>query len=254
MGDITKFFTSRYNTSVHYLVEHPAVCLLAGTVIVLGAMWIINRTKKRKHAGDIDLNKYRPPFLGTQLEKMPYIIKWTVTRVLFLPTLLFNIFNYYTLPAGLYDWWNRIDKNLILGAMPFHVMVPTLYREGVRAVVNTCDEWEGPVSAYREHNIKHHWTPVIDYTSPTEDQIEKAVEFMRKTAERGDTVYLHCKAGKGRSVTIAICYLMITYQISAQNALKMIIQQRPQVSKYLWRRSAVIEFARRHNLYTEPLN
>jgi len=39
--------------------------------------------------------------------------------------------------------------------------------------------------------------------------------------------------------------------ISAQQSLRAIIENRPQVSKYLWRRPVVKEFANRHHINTE---
>jgi len=118
-------------------------------------------------------------------------------------------------------------------------------------VINTCDEYKGPIIAYEKYDIKQLWLPIIDFTSPSLLQIESAVAFIENYATRHETVYLHCKAGKGRSTTIALCYLMKSQRISAQKALLKIIEVRPQVSKYLWRRPVVIEFARRYNIETE---
>lgn len=61
-------------------------------------------------------------------------------------------------------------------------------------------------------------------------------------------------AGKGRSVTFAVCYLMKAHQVSAQEALRMIIRHRPQVCKYVWNRECVAKFASKHNLQIRENN
>jgi len=250
MASLVNFFSYRYRVITWYIHEHPAFCLAVTTTFIIATVWIMNRTKKRPSPA-IDLNKYAISKFGQLLEKTPDSVKWTVTRIMFFPSLLYNIFNYYTLPTGMHDWYNRIDKYLILGALPWHSTIPLLYKEGVRGVVNTCEEYEGPTSTYNQYSIKQLHIGITDFTSPTSQQIDQAIAFIEKYVDRGESVYLHCKAGKGRSTTIAVCYLMKAHNISAQQALKMIIQCRPQVSKYVWRRPCVIEFARRHNIDTE---
>jgi len=250
MTSLANFFLYRYRVITWYIHEHPATCLAIATSFIFLTVWTLNRTK-RKPSSAIDMNKYEIHRFGKYLEQSPFWLKWTLTRIIFFPSLFWNIFNYYTLPAGMHDWYNRIDKYLILGALPWYQTVPALYKEGVRGVINTCEEYAGPLSTYDQYGIKQLYIPVTDFTSPTAEQIEQAVSFIEKFANRGESVFLHCKAGKGRSTTVAICYLMKAHNITAQQALRIIIQCRPQVSKYVWRRPCVIEFARRHNIFTE---
>lgn len=110
-----------------------------------------------------------------------------------------------------------------------------LHALGVRGVVNTCDEYAGPVRTYRAHGIEQLHIPVVDYTSPSVTQIEQAVRFIEEHAARGDKVYVHCKgacylrppaslthiAGKGRSTTVVVCYLMKAHKLTAQQALRV---------------------------------
>lgn len=56
--------------------------------------------------------------------------------------------------------------------------------------------------------------PTVDYSSPSTEDIEKGIEFMQKYADQDETVYVHCKAGRTRSVTLVGCYL-IQVQISS---------------------------------------
>jgi hypothetical protein len=90
------------------------------------------------------------------------------------------------------NWWDRVDDSIILGALPFYWYrrslflfassvcrvvsrishgafvvsncplvadgmcrhVPLLYNQGVRGVVNTCDEYAGPVQTYARYGIE----------------------------------------------------------------------------------------------------
>jgi len=88
------------------------------------------------------------------MESLPYTMKWLFTRVTFYPSLMWNLFNYYLQPFGKHDWWNRIDNYLLLGALPSKYAVSELYKEGVRGVINTCDEYTGPISTYEQYGIK----------------------------------------------------------------------------------------------------
>jgi protein-tyrosine phosphatase len=48
-----------------------------------------------------------------------------------------------------------------------------------------------------------------------------------------------------------MAYLMKKYRLSPQQALRFILKKRPQVSRYLWRREVLIEWAKKHNIPTD---
>ena len=112
----------------------------------------------------------------------------------------------------------------------------------IGAVVNMCREYSGPLAAYQEHGIISVTFPTPDLCEPSYEDVINAVAFMRtyiktrnklkndptvKTSVATDTsssesettndqnnghnsrrVLVHCKAGRGRSVCIALCYLL----------------------------------------------
>lgn len=75
-----------------------------------------------------------------------------MARLLFWPTLLWNMLLGRVLRVR--HWWDRVDDHVILGALPLSRDVPRLAAEGVRAVVNTCEEYAGPVDAYARAGIE----------------------------------------------------------------------------------------------------
>ena len=65
-------------------------------------------------------------------------MKRLVARLLFVPTLLWNMLLGRLL--GLRRWWDAVDDHVILGAFPFARDARRLQALGVGAVVNTCEE------------------------------------------------------------------------------------------------------------------
>ena len=72
-------------------------------------------------------------------------------RIVFWPTLAWNYLLGRVLNVR--RWWDRIDEHVIVGAYPFAGDVASLRGEGVRAVVNTCEEYAGPLTEYDKHGI-----------------------------------------------------------------------------------------------------
>jgi atypical dual specificity phosphatase len=170
--------------------------------------------------------------------------EWVRARIVYIPTLVWNLLLGRWLRTR--DWWNRIDKQVILGALPFSWDIPKLSAEGVRAVVNTCQEYRGPVEKYLEYGIQQLRIPTIDFTHPSLEDIERAVEFMNRQIADGKTVYVHCKAGRARSATVVVCWLIQNKQISAARAHQWVKRYRPQVNHHLAHRPVIREFERRH--------
>jgi len=77
-----------------------------------------------------------------------------------------------------------------LGALPIEKRLrEVVEREKVTATLNLCEEWRGNQQLYRELRVTELHLPVIDYTSPTIQQIEAGVNFLLERAARGETVY-----------------------------------------------------------------
>lgn len=79
---------------------------------------------------------------------------------------------------------------------------------GVRAVINMCDEYKGPVEAYSRLGIRQLWLPTVDHFEPSLESMKDAVRFIQECKERKERVYVHCKAGHGRGAAIALCWMI----------------------------------------------
>lgn len=164
-------------------------------------------------------------------------------RTVFYPTLCWNFLLARILKVR--HWWDHIDPHVIVGAFPFGRDVVAMHQDGVRAVVNTCEEYSGPVKQYAQHGIEQLHIPTTDFTHPRIEDVEQAVEFVQEHARRGETVYIHCKAGRARSATVALCWLIKYRGMSAPQAQATLLKFRPHINPRLTLRPVVQEFAKR---------
>ena len=168
---------------------------------------------------------------------------WIKARTVFYPTLWWNMLLGRVLKVR--NWWDPIDEFVVLGAFPFASDVPKLAEAGIKGVVNTCEEYAGPFAQYERHGIEQFRMPTIDFTHPKLDDVSRAVDFMDTQIEQGHKVYVHCKAGRGRSATVAICWLMKNKGMSAAEAQAFLLTKRPHVNPRLPERPVVQEFEKR---------
>lgn len=151
-------------------------------------------------------------------------------RALFYPTLLYNVVRNKI--QSEFRWWDRVDEFLLLGAVPFPTDVPRLKALGVGGVVTLNEPYETlvPTSLYYEHDIEHLVIPTRDYLfAPSHKDIHRAVEFIHGNALCGKTTYIHCKAGRGRSTTIVLCYLVKHKEMTPESAYEYVRSIRPRV-------------------------
>lgn len=160
--------------------------------------------------------------------------------VVYYPTLWWNIFQGRL--TRRWQWWTVLEPTLILGAVPFRSDVEKLSKLGVKAIVNTCEEFPGHLDLYEKFGIEQFWMPTVDFRPPKLADVQAAVSFMQRQIGAGKPVYVHCKAGRARSATVVVCYLAAHYDWTAEQALKWILERRPQVLKTIANRHVVREF------------
>ncbi|KAM0071341.1 putative phosphoric monoester hydrolase [Helianthus debilis subsp. tardiflorus] len=98
-----------------------------------------------------------------------------------------------------------IEVFFLLGVVPFLKDVYRLKQLNVGGGVTLKESYETlvPTSFYQACDIDHLVIPTQDIAHPvipTRDYLENAT--------RSRTTYMHCKAGKERSTTIMLCYLV----------------------------------------------
>ncbi|MCH8922683.1 MAG: dual specificity protein phosphatase family protein [Planctomycetes bacterium] len=138
--------------------------------------------------------------------------------------------------------WDEIDDGVLLGGLPWKRDAAGLHEAGVRAVVNTCEEYDGPVQEYARLGIEQLHLPTVDFLPPSFEAINEAVDFIDRHRGAGHAVYVHCKAGRGRSATIVLCWLMRERGMTPDEAQQFMQQRRRQVSRRLAQREVVQQF------------
>jgi len=131
-----------------------------------------------------------------------------------------------------WDFTHLDGTKVFLGSVPrTHDNLQELYAAGVRAVVSLNQRWEPQVSgdigeACRDCGLAHLNLPTPDFSAPTQRDICAAVDFISEHVARGDSVYVHCNGGKGRSAVCVIAYLIRTHDLGPVEAYNFVASQR----------------------------
>jgi atypical dual specificity phosphatase len=76
--------------------------------------------------------------------------------------------------------------------------------------------------------ISYLHVPVEDYKAPTMDQIKSTVSYIEhQLATNGNTILVHCAAGKGRTGTILAAYLIKKDRLSTDETIRRLRTLRP---------------------------
>ena len=66
-----------------------------------------------------------------------------------------------------------------------------------------------PQQEWAEWGVTQLQLSTVDFNNaPSQEMIQRGVAFIEEMNENEKTVYVHCKAGRGRSTTLVACYLM----------------------------------------------
>lgn len=144
---------------------------------------------------------------------------WYYKRV-FYDAALLSIILINKYDSSMWPWWNKIDENVLVGAIPLsnENHAEMLKNERVTGVLTLLEPFEietvgvlsDPVSKedWEKYDIEHKFIEIGDLQPLTMELIAEGVAFIKKHADANGLVYVHCKAGQGRSVSMVICYLL----------------------------------------------
>ncbi|EFA85507.1 hypothetical protein PPL_01464 [Heterostelium album PN500] len=71
--------------------------------------------------------------------------------------------------------------------------------------------------------------------------------------EYGNNVFIHCKAGRGRSGAVAICWVAYHHRLSLEAAQQYLLERRSKVRKTLYKQKNVNAFYSKYCLNRSPL-
>jgi|GEM_PF-4464451 len=113
------------------------------------------------------------------------------------------------------DAWNPILPNLWIGRLLTIKEANQAIAQGVVATLDlTC-----AFSEARPLREKTHYKnlAVLDLTAPSQEALLEAAIWIHKQMDQ-DVVYLHCKIGYSRSVSVAVAYLLWSRQAASVDA------------------------------------
>uniref|UniRef100_A0AAY4C906 Phosphatidylglycerophosphatase and protein-tyrosine phosphatase 1 n=1 Tax=Denticeps clupeoides TaxID=299321 RepID=A0AAY4C906_9TELE len=156
-----------------------------------------------------------------------------LARILFYPTLAYNVLME---KISSRRWFDRVDRTVVLGALPFRSMTDTLVeRENVRGVITMNEEYEtkffcNSSEEWRAAGVEQLRLSTVDMVGvPSLEHLHRGVDFALGHREKGTSVYIHCKAGRSRSATLAAAYLIKLHRWSPEEACRELASVRPHV-------------------------
>jgi atypical dual specificity phosphatase len=161
------------------------------------------------------------------------------TRVVFYPGLWFAR---GMAALGIWRHWDRIDAHVLVGAFPSPRELRRLHALGVRGVVNLCEEHPGFERELKRLGIVQLHAPTLDFHAPSPETLARAVAFIADRAAAGETIYVHCKAGRKRSPLVVMAYLMRTRGLSAAEAYRTVRRVRRHIDRGLASQPVLREF------------
>lgn len=149
-----------------------------------------------------------------------------------------------------YNHYDYVTDSIILGALPLSSNFDALVRtERITAVLSLVQEHEFTPSMFHhpvQHEewlragVQHYWVQTPDYEPVPVGSLMDAAKFIQQHAETGK-VYIHCKAGRGRSTAALVVYLCHYRMMGAVEAMEFVRQRRPQINLNRRQRAAVFE-------------
>ncbi len=137
---------------------------------------------------------------------------------------------------------NKSSHKLLLGALPNQfsndLNINTLNDQGVKTVVSINEPWEREPRAfslpitreeYASNDINYATIESIDHELLSVKDLENAADMINAGLEKG-AVYVHCRAGRGRSSMAIAAYLIKHENKSLEQAEDIILSGRPNAS------------------------
>ncbi|TPX33916.1 hypothetical protein SmJEL517_g03380 [Synchytrium microbalum] len=136
---------------------------------------------------------------------------------------------------GSFNWFDRVDTHVILGALPQDTDLTELTNAplNVSHIINMCQETEGVERRAKLCGLTHYRLPCPDFNVPPYEHLVRGAEILNAVADKGETALVHCKAGKGRSASVVMCYLVTRYQLDLEGAQNLLLEKRKQVEPNL---------------------
>jgi hypothetical protein len=148
-------------------------------------------------------------------------------------------------------WWRRgdaiseVSPGLFLGVRLFPGESESLRARGVTVVLDLTSELP-PAGVFARAPFTRHAVPTLDRAPPPTEVFDEAVRRAAEAITAGQSVYVHCAFGRGRSATVAAAVLVALGRAEdAEAAVAMVSAARPSVHIKGAQREALDGYVRR---------
>lgn len=132
---------------------------------------------------------------------------------------------------GVFEWYNAVDDNLVLGAIPLmEKQADELVRMNISLIISVVEPFElstpvllgEPVSTdyWKKVGIEQRVLSCPDFFPPPLDILEEGAKLLDTYLTEGKRVYIHCKSGKGRSASVVMAYFL-KYRYTGMDLLEV---------------------------------
>ena len=155
-----------------------------------------------------------------------------------------------------YPWWNKISNYIWLGAIPLKnkghcEMLQELMGEPI-SILTILQSYEytdnslltQPVTPqdWKALDVPQKIIHSPDIKPLSQETILTSLKFIEDQIDRKHKVYVHCKAGKGRSATVVICYFIKHCNMTLEQAIKYIKEKRSIININPEQKEAIRQF------------
>lgn len=105
-----------------------------------------------------------------------------------------------------------------------------------------CEEYRGPSKEYSQLGMKELWLPTTDHFEPSLKDLNRAVQFIERHKQMGSKVYVHCRAGHGRSAAAVFAWLLSKDPTVDRKTLNEELCKLRNVRSTLWKQPNIIRY------------
>ncbi|XP_050295432.1 dual specificity protein phosphatase 23-like isoform X2 [Anthonomus grandis grandis] len=97
--------------------------------------------------------------------------------------------------------------------------------QGISHLVTLSPEYHPPTKNYP--GIKWTYIPINEFEAPSLEDIKKFIHISDEYRSKKEAIAIHCRAGRGRTGTMAACYLVHFYNLAPETSISKIRLMRP---------------------------
>lgn len=175
---------------------------------------------------------------------------WTWLACAFFPLWAFKRWLLYRRRAyversTVHRWFDEVDPSLVVGGAVFPGDVERLRAAGVGAILSLCAEYLDPDAECARAGLVTTRVPIHDDLWLRTRDFDASLAWIDARVAEGKKVYVHCAAGRGRSVSVAIAWLVRRHGLGVDAALSRIQAVRRAANPTPWQMYAVRRVASR---------